>query len=56
MAADVLATQGAMTSATMILTNLDRDNSIPALDHAIIVTEFRISALHFYPYSMTCFE
>ena len=30
MAADVLATQGARASATMILTKLNRDNSVPA--------------------------
>ena len=30
MAADVLATKGAWTSATMILTELNRDNLVPA--------------------------
>ena len=30
MAADILATQGARASAAMILTELNRDNSVPA--------------------------
>ena len=30
MVADVLTTQGAMASAAMILTQLNRDNSVPA--------------------------
>ena len=30
MVADVLATQGTRASATMILTKLNRDNSVPA--------------------------